>query len=81
MSDDVEAIVRGLTKAQRDGLARIDLGPTRVLPIAALHRATWKALERRGLAAHYIFAMISCAVITPLGLRVRQSLLSSPVKE
>lgn len=70
MSDDVEAIARSLTKAQRNALTG-----KRPLQYGSGMWSLRNALRRKGILEGF------GAQYSPLGLRIRQSLLSSPVKE
>ena len=81
MQDDVERIVRGLSKAQRAALCNASsaslgsLSPSRL----KAHPSTCRALADRGLfwvGSDRWTGRIEYAC-TPLGLRVRSSLLSS----
>ena len=75
MTDDLDALAKGLTKAQREAMLTVSIQPTSHTPVAAIKSLhTFRALERRGLLAHHIVGMVSCARLTPLGLRLRAHL-------
>ena len=63
-----------LSEAQRAALTKISIEPGLWTPVAALNRHSFRALERRGLARHYIIAMVSCARLTTLGAALRNHL-------
>ena len=75
MTQTPEQIAAGLTKAQREAMLTVSIQPTSHTPVAAIKSLhTFRALERRGLLAHHIVGMVSCARLTPLGLRLRAHL-------
>lgn len=74
MSDDVEAIVRALTPAQRDVVVTGYGAISDVVSVALIEPSLADEIRKDGeLGSLHLF--------TRIGLAVRQSLLSSPVKE